>query len=268
MNDFNNKLVVITGAASGMGRAYALAFARRGSRLAICDLDTQGLEETRKLISAIGDNTVYATALDVSDRNAVNDLADLLAREMGGADIVINNAGIEGSVRPTWATSDAQYRKVMEVNFFGVVNGCQAFMPQMRSKPWAAIVNISSIFGLVGTPNHADYCASKFAVRGYTEALMAELYNSSTQVHLVHPGGIDTNITRKEGSAKFSEHYLSTPPQAIAEKLIKAISANKPRLVYGNRSSKTWLGARFLPLRWLTHLVWHEMKHIIDLRDY
>ncbi len=268
MKDLNNKIVVITGAGSGMGRAYAHAFARRGSKLALCDYDAQGLAETVEQLGGAEQSQLCHRVLDVSDQAAMQEFAQYVAQQLGNAHILINNAGIEGSAKPSWSTDMDCYRRVMEVNFYGVVYGCQAFLPQLRANSEAAIVNVSSIFGLIGTPNHSDYCASKFAVRGYSEALMAELLDSHIQVHLVHPGGIDTDIARQPRSRAFSQHFLSTKPEAIAAKLIDSIARNRPRLVYGNGSRKTWLGARFVPLRWLTALIWREMRPVIDLSDY
>lgn len=268
MKDLNNKIVVITGAASGMGRAYAHAFAAQGCKLALCDFDSAGLAETVKQLGPSLENRVVQQGLDVSDRTAMMDFAETVRRRLGPAHIIINNAGIEGSAKPSWATTIDDYRRVMEVNYFGVVNGCQAFLPQLRENTQGAIVNISSIFGLVGTPNHSDYCASKFAVRGYTEALMVELLGSPIQVHLVHPGGIDTNIARQPRSRAFSEHFLSTPPEAIATKLIACIRRNQARLIFGNGATKTWLGARLLPLGALSKMLWREMRTVIDLDDY
>jgi len=267
MKNLINKVVVITGAGSGMGRAYAHAFSAQGCKLALCDLDSDGLTETVAQLD-VNPANVFHQSVDVSDHAAMTDFADAVKRQLGPAHIVINNAGIEGSAKPTWATDLSDYRRVMDVNYFGVIHGCQAFLPHLQANNEGAIVNISSIFGLVGTPNHSDYCGSKFAVRGYTEALMAELHTSPIQVHLVHPGGIDTNIARLDRSRAFSDHFLSTKPEAIAAKLITCIRRNQPRLVYGNGSGKTWLGARFVPLKWLSSIIWREMRPVIDLSEY
>lgn len=272
MKDLKSKTVVITGAGSGMGRAYALAFARRGCHLALCDYDASGLKETVDMVDKCanrsGCSAVSHAVFDVSDKRSVEKFADKVKDELGNAHIVINNAGIEGSANPIWATEEDSFRHVMNVNYYGVVYGTQAFLPQLLSQKEAAIVNISSIFGLIGTPNHADYCASKFAVRGFTESLMTELNDSPVQVHLVHPGGIDTNISRKERSQSFSQHYLTTSADDIAERVVYGIAKNQSRIVYGNGSTKTEIGARLLPLTWLKKFTWHEMKKVIDLTHY
>ncbi|OUS28217.1 short-chain dehydrogenase [Gammaproteobacteria bacterium 45_16_T64] len=268
MKNFDKKIVVITGAGSGMGRAYALAFAKQGASLALSDYDQQGLDETLQLVDQHSNRQVTHGTFDVSNRASFEQFAQQVKEELGNAHIVINNAGIEGSANPVWTTTEDSLRKAMEVNYYGVVYGTQAFLSQLNANKEAAIVNVSSIFGLIGTPNHADYCASKFAVRGFTEALMAELDSSHIQVHLVHPGGIATNIARQQHSQKFAEHYFQTSADDIARHVLKQIIKNQPRIVYGQSSGKTALGAKFLPLKVLKSIIWHEMKKVIDLTDY
>ena len=268
MKELSNKIVVITGAGSGMGRAYALAFSKRDCRLALCDFDVKGLNETVEMVGKLSDCAVIHAVFDVSDKHSVESFSNRVKDELGNAHIVINNAGIEGSAKPIWATEEDCFRRVMEVNYYGVVYGTQAFLPQLLSQEEAAIVNVSSIFGLIGTPNHADYCASKFAVRGFTESLMTELNDSSVQVHLVHPGGVDTNISRQEHSKSFSQHYLKTSADDMVERVVRGITKNQSRIVYGNGSKKTEMGARLLPLTWLKKFTWHEMKKVIDLTHY
>jgi len=268
MKNFNNKVVVITGAASGMGRAYALAFAKHGCRLGLCDLDKEGLIETIDLVANFSDKKVFYDVFDISDETKTFEFAKKIKDEFGNTDIMINNAGIEGGKKPVWTTPTETFKKVMAVNYFGVVNGTRAFLPQLMDAKQGVLVNVSSIFGLVGTPNHADYCASKFAVRGFTEALMVELSESNIQVHLLHPGGINTNIARDDHNKDFAEHFLITPPAEIAEYLIKSIKDNKIRIVYGNKSFKTWLGVLLLPLKILNKVIWSEMKSVIDRQDY
>ena len=268
MKDFTNKIVVITGAGSGMGRAYALEFARLGAKLALNDYDGNGLAETVALVRQLSSTDLYSAAFDVSDRAAMENFATEVKARLGAAHVVINNAGIEGSGKPMWATDAACYQRVMNINFFGVVNGTQVFLPQLLENGEGAIVNVSSIFGLIGPPNHTDYSASKFAVRGFTEALMVELLDSPISVHLVHPGGINTNITRAHHTQAFKSKYLSTPPEAIVRHVIRGIRRGTPKIVYGKDSYKTWLGANLVPLRLLNRIIWHDMGSVIDQRDY
>ena len=156
----------------------------------------------------------------------------------------------------------------MAVNFYGVVNGSRLFLPQLMANGEGAVVNISSIFGLVGTPNSADYCASKFAVRGYTEALMVELQDSPINAFLVHPGGIATNITQKASSQAFSARFLTTPPEQIVEHVIACIRANRPRIVFGNQALRTWLASWALPLKWRNAVLWRELRAVTDQTHY
>lgn len=268
MKDFRNKIVVVTGAGSGMGRAYALEFAALGAQLALNDFDEAGLDETVRLVAAKSAVRVQSKAFDVSDRSAMQAFADEVEAKLGKAHVIINNAGIEGACKPVWATPASAYERVMRINFFGVVNGTQVFLPQLLANGEGAVVNVSSIFGLIGPPNHSDYSASKFAVRGFTEALMVELQASPISVHLVHPGGIATNIARSEGSKEFSKKYLSTAPEVIVSHVIRGIQRRQPKIVFGKDSFKTWLGSNLVPLRWLNPMIWRDMKDVIDLVDY
>lgn len=268
MKNFLNKVVVITGAGSGMGRAYAVAFSSLGARLALNDYDQLALDETREILRNKSVSTVYTEAFDVSDRQAMQVFADNVKSTLGNAHVIINNAGIEGGAKPVFELESDSFERLMQVNYFGVVNGAKAFLPQLVANGEGVLVNVSSIFGLVGTPNHADYCAAKFAVRGFTESLMAEFQNSPVQIHCVHPGGIDTNIARNAGSKDFSDKYLTTPPEKIVQHVIKCIQKNKPKIVYGKDSYKTWAGANLVPQKWLSKLIWRDMRDAIDVRDY
>jgi len=268
MKSFENKIVVITGAASGMGRAYALAFAKENSQLALCDFDEQGLKETMALVGEYSKRKVSHKVFDISDESATFAFAQQVKEELGDAHVIINNAGIEGSSKPVWVSDASFFKKVMDVNYFGVVNGTRAFLPQLMANDRGVIVNVSSIFGLIGTPNHADYCASKFAVRGFTEALMVELSESNISVHLLHPGGINTNIAQQDYSKALSKHFLTTSPDDIANYLIKSIKKGKLRIVYGNQAMRTWILSTLLPLKLINKLVWSQVKAIIERSHY
>ena len=264
MRNFVDKTVVITGAASGMGRAYADAFAKRGARLALIDVDTLGLEETVAVLGPEAAERVMTMTGDVADAETMAAFAERSRDELGDAHVLVNNAGVAPSGRPAGEVTLASFQRVMNINFYGVVHGVQAFMPQLARQPWAAIVNISSIFGLVGAPRHAEYCAAKFAVRGYTETLLSDLADSAIQVHLVHPGGVDTRIARDEHMQAFAKRYLSTPPADIARHVIRAIEKNKPRVVCGHDSFKTAVGARLLPLGLMSRLIRRDMQGLFS----
>ncbi|MFT7261306.1 MAG: NAD(P)-dependent dehydrogenase (short-subunit alcohol dehydrogenase family) [Glaciecola sp.] len=268
---FATKTVVVTGAASGIGKALATVFADLGCKVAICDIDEVALSNVAvKLQSAHPDMTLFTRLLDVSSATDWETFLEGVASHCEHIDVVINNAGIEGSARPVWASDDELLKRVMDVNFYGMVYGSKAALPYLAMRPWAALVNVSSIFGLVAPPNTADYCASKFAIRGYTESLRAELVlvHPQVQVHLVHPGGINTNITRLKQSQQFKARFLTTPPEAIALHIANAIRHNKARIVFGNQATKTHIASRIFPLKWLTKLTGKEIDGLGMEDDY
>jgi NAD(P)-dependent dehydrogenase (short-subunit alcohol dehydrogenase family) len=268
MKSFDGKIVVITGAGSGMGRAYALEFARRGAQLALNDYDADTLAETAALLPRT--TTTLQSAFDVSDRDAMYRFADQVHTELGGAHVIINNAGVAGCGRPVWSATDADYTRIMAINFYGVVHGTRAFLPQIRARREGALVNISSIFGLTGTPNSSDYCAAKFAVRGFTESLMVEMVNEPITVHLVHPGGVATNIAKSAdgGGDDFANKFLRTDPAEVATRVAESILKPQARVVLGYGARKTQIGANFLPRKILTRLLWQEISPTIDKSDY
>jgi NAD(P)-dependent dehydrogenase (short-subunit alcohol dehydrogenase family) len=268
---FANKTVVVTGAAYGIGKALATLFADLGCKVAICDIDEAALSTVVvNLKSAHPDMTLFTSLLDVSCKADWENFLDGAVGHCEHIDIVINNAGIEGSAQPVWASDDELLKRVMDVNFYGMVYGSKTALPYLTMRPWAALVNVSSIFGLVAPPNTADYCASKFAIRGYTESLRAELalVHPQVQVHLVHPGGINTNITRLEQSQKFKTRFLTTKPETIALNIANSIMRNKARIVFGNQATKTHIASRILPLKWLTKLTGREIRGLGMEDDY
>lgn len=247
MKVLEGRWAVVTGAASGIGRSLALALARQGTHLALTDINESDLMDTAKKCLALGVQ-VYPSVFDVSDRRAFYDFADNLIAFTGGQiHIVVNNAGV--NLRAT--VEDMTYEDlawIMGINFYGVVYGTKAFLPHLEEMDEAHIVNVSSIFGVVGVPTQAAYCATKFAVRGFTESLTLELRAAGSRVGVtsVHPGGIKTNIvrsgriramTRFEDSQdivrQFDEKLARTSPDDAADAIIDAILSGRDRLMVG-----------------------------------
>ncbi len=243
MTDIKGKVAVVTGAGSGIGRALAYDLARRGAKLAVSDIDATGLAATVKQLRVIG-APVHSTTLNVTDRAAVLGYADEVAAHFGSVNLVFNNAGIAftGDIS---AMSFEQIERVMDVDFWGVVNGTKAFLPHVVASGEGHIVNISSLFGLLAIPGQSAYNAAKFAVRGFTEALRQEMLIAGNNVHVtcVHPGGIKTAIARNGGAvegqdaAKLAEYFdaklAKTTPEAAARSILRAVENNRPRAVVG-----------------------------------
>lgn len=260
---FKGKVAVVTGAASGIGQALARDFARRGAVLALSDVNLDGLnalaEELRR-----GGAKVLADRLDVADRAAVEAHAARVEAELGGADIVVNNAGV--ALVGTIANLPVeQIEWLMGINFWGVVHGTKAFLPQMAARRAGSIVNVSSVFGLIGVPGQGAYCAAKFAVRGFTETLRQEMHGSGVHIACVHPGGIRTNIANAarvvelpEGTdsveafaQRFNDTARTTPEQAAAT-IIRGIEARSPRILIGADARLISGLVRLLPVAYAT----------------
>jgi len=237
------KVAVVTGAGSGIGRALAYGLARRGATLAISDVDEVGLAETGRQVLVIGAQ-VHEQRLDVTDRAAVLAYADVVAAEFGVVNVVINNAGIAftGDIE---AMSFEQIERVMNVDFWGVVNGTKAFLPHVIASGEGHIVNISSLFGLMSIPGQSAYNAAKFAVRGFTEALREEMIVAGHPVNVtcVHPGGVKTAIARNAGAVEghdsaalaqfFDAKLAKTSPESAARSILRAVTGNRARAVVG-----------------------------------
>jgi NAD(P)-dependent dehydrogenase (short-subunit alcohol dehydrogenase family) len=268
VKNFTDKVVVITGAASGMGREYALEFARLGALVAITDVNAEQLAETHNMVKAITRKNSLSEVLDIAAEESVTDFAGKVKRELGNAHIIINNAGIGGGGAPVWVQDNGQYHTTMQVNFFAVVYITKAFLPQLLANQEGAVVNVSSVFGLLGTPGTSDYCASKFAVRGFTESLMVELADTPISVHLVHPGGIKTNIAKhSKNGAEFEEKYLKTDPLFAVREVIKGIKSGKQRMIFGYQSSLLRF-LTLLPLKLRNRILHREMGDMRDPEHY
>jgi len=241
MKSFADKVVVITGAGSGIGRALAVNLAGHGARLALSDVDQAGLAET---VAGLGPATVRSDRLDVTDRAAVAAYAASVAEEFGAVNVVINNAG----VALTGAVNDMSYADlewVMDVDFWGVVNGTKEFLPHLIRSGDGHVVNLSSLFGLLGIPGQSAYNAAKFAVRGFTESLRQEMLIARlpVQVTSVHPGGIKTAIARNarvaagEDQAALADYFdrklAKMTPERAARIIVAGVQADKARVLVG-----------------------------------
>ncbi len=250
------KIAVITGAGSGIGRALARQLNAEGCQLLISDISAPGLEETLQSLSR-KDILVQSHIMDVSDKSAFQAWAKSISEEHGKVDIVINNAGVAtGAVVEESKYEDIEW--LMGINFWGVVYGTKEFLPLLRQSRQGHLVNISSIFGVVGIPTQSAYNASKFAVRGYTEALRHEMTDSNVHVCCVHPGGIKTNIvrnarltdadtTRDEAVADFDK-LANTTAESAATQIIRAIEKRKKRLLIGWDAKYMSLISRLFPV--------------------
>jgi NAD(P)-dependent dehydrogenase (short-subunit alcohol dehydrogenase family) len=240
--DFTGLTAVVTGAASGIGRALTIDLVGRGARVAASDLDAAGLAETASLCAS-GEFRGYD--LDVADRGAVLQHAEEVARDFGDVHLLINNAGV-ALVATVEEMSWADYDWLMGVNVGGVVNGTKAFLPHLIRSGDGHLVNISSAFGFLGVPTLSAYTAAKFAVRGFTEALRQEMIMSKrpVSVHCVHPGGIRTGIVAnartgpsvgldKRRQVRDFALIARTSPEGAARAILRGVARNSPRILVG-----------------------------------
>jgi NADP-dependent 3-hydroxy acid dehydrogenase YdfG len=261
MNSVAGKVVVITGAGSGIGRALARNLAARGARLALSDVDSAGLAET---VSTLGEAEVRSDLLDVRDRAEMARYAASVAERFGGVDVLINNAG----VAMTGSVLDLDYAElewVLDIDFWGVVNGTKEFLPHLIASGDGILVNLSSLFGLLAVPGQSAYNAAKFAVRGFTESLRQEMLVARQPVRVccVHPGGIKTAIARNARVAKgedqaaladfFDRKLAKTSAAKAAEVIVAGMLAGKPRILVGPDARALdllvrLLGARYQPV--------------------
>jgi short-subunit dehydrogenase len=244
MRSLRGKIVVITGAASGIGAALAAAMAAQGARLILADIDAPGLVSLGATLRSQGCDC-HTWVTDTGNESAIYALAANTLSTLGPADIVVNNAGV-GLIAPVEKLSTTDAHWLMNINFWGVVHGCRAFLPQLRQRPDTVLVNISSIFAMVSVPTQSIYNASKAAVRGFSDGLREELRGTGVDVLCVHPGGIKTNIANnaritdvsmvadsdQEMRDNFTKLAHTTPQQAAAV-IVQAIVARKTRVLIG-----------------------------------
>jgi short-subunit dehydrogenase len=257
MSFLNAGVAVVTGAGSGIGRALAQQLAASGSALAIADIDEKGLAETAASLTA--KQTALSThVVDVSNEVAVKSFAEDVVARHGRVTLLINNAGV--ALHGTFEEiSLDDLRWVMNINFWGVVYGVTYFLPILKQQPRAQIVNLSSVFGMIGPAGQSAYSASKFAVRGFTEAVRHELEGTSVFVSCVHPGGIHTPIAKharlgahaseckRQAAVAFFEKVTPTSPEAAAARILKGVEKREPRVLIGRDARQIDIVQRLRP---------------------
>ncbi len=244
MKTLDDKVVVITGAGSGIGRALALNCAARGSLLALSDVDEDGLAETVDLAKNAGARQIHSTRLDVADRAAFAAYATEVAEHFGRVNVVVNNAGVSlsGDVDEL---SYADMDWIVDINLWGVIAGTREFLPHLIASGDGHVVNLSSLFGLISIPGQSLYNATKYAVRGFSESLREEMlvHGHPVGVTVVHPGGIRTSIVRnsrvvgsgdKDAITTFFEKKLARmTPERAAEIIVRGVLKNQARCLVG-----------------------------------
>lgn len=284
MNRVKGKVAVVTGAGSGIGRALALELARRGARLALADIDTAGLGETAAQAEDAGAE-VRTGRLDVGDRAGFARFADTVAEHYEVVHQLYNNAGVSGMARPVWEADYADFTRVLDVNLWGVIHGTKEFLPHLIASGDGHLVNVSSLSGFMAQAGLAPYCASKFAVRGFTEAVRADTLRAGhpVRVTVVHPGGVKTNIAatarahardlnpgearRQEDRARIYEDKLfrTTPAQA-AKTILDGVEAGRSRVLIGSDARSVDLVVRLVPALYPRLTNWWEKRTFPDAR--
>lgn len=276
MRSFRDQTVVITGAASGIGEALAHRLAGERARLLLADVDGARLQALVQSLQQSG-VTCLAQACDVADEAAVQALAATALSAFGGADLLVNNAGV-ALVAPVESLDGVDARWLMDINFWGVVHGCRAFAPQLRARPGRVVVNLSSVFAMVSMPTQSIYNASKAAVRGFSDALREEWRDAGVQVLCVHPGGIRTRIVQQARLGDIST--VADSPQALRDQfdrmartsaedaaaaIARAVLGGRTRLLIGaDAHAGDWLH-RLAPERasaWFTALARRQRERL------
>ena len=257
-----DRTAVVTGAASGIGRAIAISLTRRGCHLALADINESQLAETARLAAA-PNLRITCHGLDVADRKAVACFPSVVMAAHGRVDILVNNAGV--ALGGTFdQVSEADFDWLFEINFWGVVRMTRAFLPHLRASDDARLVNLSSVYGLVSPPGQTAYSASKFAVRGFSQSLRFELKDSKIGVTVIHPGGVATAIARnarvpkglmsveeEEQRRSAAEKLLRMPPEMAGEIIVQGIERRKARVLVGTDAKIISLIERVAPVSYL-----------------
>ncbi len=257
MKNLRNKVFAVTGAGSGIGRALVTQLLNEGARVAASDINDEALQALRPLADV---RQLQLSTLDVADRNAFNRWAGEVTAHFGQVDAIINNAGVALSCHAARQPRE-QMEWLFNINYWGVINGTEAFLPQLLERPEAVIVNISSLFGLLSVPSQSAYNAAKFAVRGYSESLRQDLRDTQVKVVTVHPGGIATNIANNgrhldsitgnkadvEKTAALFNSIAATSPEKAASVILRAVRSGRRRVLIGRDAIFLDIIQRLLP---------------------
>ncbi len=266
-----DRVAVVTGAGSGIGRAIAMELARQGCHLALADIDEQAVRNTAHEAAALGVRATHHR-VDVTDRAAVAQLPQQVLAAHGAVHLLVNNAGVAlgGNFDQV---GEADFDWLMDVNFHGLVRMTRAFLPLLKQADEGRIVNVSSAFGLVSPPGQAAYSASKFAVRGFSQALRHELAGTSVGVSLVHPGGVATAITKNarippgldpalvQQRREQMERMLRMPAQRAGEIIVAGIRQDKPRILVGSDAKFAAFIERLMPVSY-----WRVLGALVERR--
>ena len=255
MKNVRNKVAVITGAGSGIGRALAIALAEQGAQLALSDVNMAGLQQTVAELPAGSTARIYQ--LDVADSSAVFAHAEAVKNDFGTAHLLFNNAGT--TLIGTFENQTIEEMQwLVNINLWGVVHCSKAFLPMMLEQREGCIVNLSSVFGLIGYPTHSAYSITKFAVRGLTESLWSELDGTGVEAICVHPGGIKTGFetrlrvsekvgVREESMKRKAASLMKTSPAQCAREILAGVQRGKRRIVTGRHASLLYWLPRLFP---------------------
>ncbi|MCO5230666.1 MAG: SDR family oxidoreductase [Chitinophagales bacterium] len=270
MKSFKNKVAVITGAGSGIGRAIAYQLAKEGASLSLTDINEDGLKETVAKSETLGAK-VFSKKSNVAALEEVQSfIADSL-QNFGHIDMIFNNAGIALGKKTLLELSYPEWERIMGVNLWGVIYGTKEALPHLMKRPEAVVVNISSIFGIAGIPEQLPYCTTKFAVRGFTESLRAEMEGSSVEVYCVHPGGINTNIAedalkdagddvKKRKEVENFKKMLAHSPERAANVILTAVKKKDYKILIGEEAYLFDWMTRVMPQNYTKLINWGMNK--------
>lgn len=264
--EFKDKVFVVTGAGSGMGRELCIQLVEKGAKVAMVDLNEKTLKETEKII---GSSKVSTHVLNVTDKENVDKLPEAVVSRHGVVDAIINNAGI---IQPFVRIKDLDFDvidRILNVNLIGTLYLTKAFLPFLLERPKAHITNVSSMAGFIPFPGQAIYSASKAAVKTFTEALYSELKDTYVGVTVIHPGAIDTNITTNSGidtpigdDSTPAQSYKALPAKKAAEIIIAGIQKNKFRVLVGSDAKSLDKLYRLSP-RMAVNMITNKMRGML-----